>query len=64
MKKAYIFSIVFSLLLLSVPVIIPVMAAGATEKTAKTTEVPVPDMVNMVDLGAHKCIPCKMMLRS
>ncbi|MCI5160808.1 MAG: thioredoxin, partial [Candidatus Electrothrix sp. AX5] len=37
------------------------MAAGATEKTAKTTEVPVPDMVNMVDLGAHKCIPCKMM---
>ena len=23
--------------------------------------VPTPDMVTMVDLGAHKCIPCKMM---
>jgi thioredoxin 1 len=61
MKKAYIFFIVFSLLLLSVPVIIPVMAAGATVKTAKITQVPVPDMITLVDLGAHKCIPCKMM---
>ncbi|MCI5167595.1 MAG: hypothetical protein D3903_16260 [Candidatus Electrothrix sp. GM3_4] len=37
------------------------MAAGATEKTAKITQVPVPGMVTLVDLGAHKCIPCKMM---
>ena len=30
----------------------------------KTTEVPLvptPGLVTMVDLGAHKCIPCKMM---
>ncbi|WP_247648423.1 thioredoxin domain-containing protein [Pseudodesulfovibrio sp. zrk46] len=24
-------------------------------------QVPVPDMVTMVDIGAHECIPCKMM---
>ncbi len=47
MKKAYILFIVFSLLLLSIPVM--------------ATDVPVPGMVTMVDLGAHKCIPCKMM---
>ena len=28
---------------------------------AETTTVPVPGMVTMVDLGAHYCIPCKMM---
>ncbi len=28
---------------------------------AVTTEVPVKGMVTMVDLGAKKCIPCKMM---
>ena len=47
MKKAYILFIVSSLLLLSIPVM--------------ATDVPVPGMVTMVDLGAHKCIPCKMM---
>lgn len=61
MKKAYILFIVFSLLLLSIQVIIPVIAAGATEKPAKTAQVPVPGMITLVDLGAHKCIPCKMM---
>ena len=24
-------------------------------------KVPTPDMVTMLDLGAHKCVPCKMM---
>lgn len=24
-------------------------------------QVPIPGIVNMVDLGAHQCIPCKMM---
>ena len=24
-------------------------------------EVPTPNMVTMLDLGAHKCVPCKMM---
>ena len=28
---------------------------------AETPQVPVPGMVTMVDLGAKKCIPCKMM---
>ncbi len=28
---------------------------------AATTTPPVPGMVTMVDLGAHSCIPCKMM---
>jgi len=36
-----------------------------TERSLATTEqqpqVPVPGMVTMVDLGAKKCIPCKMM---
>ena len=28
---------------------------------AADTTIPVPGLVTMVDLGAHKCIPCKMM---
>ncbi|MBU4235208.1 MAG: thioredoxin family protein [Proteobacteria bacterium] len=32
----------------------------AEGRTAETTA-PIPDMVTMVDLGAHSCIPCKMM---
>ncbi len=35
-------------------VTVPVMAATPTA-------VPKPGMVTMVDLGAHSCIPCKMM---
>ncbi len=34
-------------------------AAGAAGEPAKT--VPVKGMVTMVDLGATRCIPCKMM---
>ncbi|MDY6856254.1 MAG: thioredoxin family protein [Thermodesulfobacteriota bacterium] len=30
-------------------------------KTTKIPHVPTPGLVTMVDLGAHKCIPCKMM---
>ncbi|MCI5224915.1 MAG: thioredoxin, partial [Candidatus Electrothrix sp. AR4] len=35
----------------------------ATSATASDNadQIPVPGMVTMVDLGAHKCIPCKMM---
>jgi thioredoxin 1 len=36
-------------------------ASGAEEPTDKGNAVPVKDMVTMLDLGAHKCIPCKMM---
>jgi len=35
-----------------------VIFAAAAEQKSK---VPVPGMVTMVDLGAKKCIPCKMM---
>jgi len=37
------------------------MATGAEEPIDKKNTVPVKDMVTMLDLGAHKCIPCKMM---
>jgi thioredoxin 1 len=30
-------------------------------KPADMPEIPTPGLVTMVDLGAHKCIPCKMM---
>ena len=34
---------------------------GTEEPTDERNAVPVKDMVTMLDLGAHKCIPCKMM---
>lgn len=30
-------------------------------KSGEIPQVPTPGLVTMVDLGAHKCIPCKMM---
>ncbi len=33
----------------------------AAEAAAAPPELPVKGMVTMIDLGAHKCIPCKMM---
>ena len=39
-----------------------VLTAFADEiKTERIPLVPTPGLVTMVDLGAHKCIPCKMM---
>ncbi|MBF0303947.1 MAG: thioredoxin family protein [Desulfamplus sp.] len=39
-----------------------VVSTGYTAETNTTIpEVPVKDTVTMVDLGAKKCIPCKMM---
>jgi thioredoxin 1 len=35
--------------------------AGDLQTTAAIPPVPTPDMVTLVDLGSHKCIPCKMM---
>ena len=35
--------------------------AGAEDKREPLPQVPTEGMVTMVDLGAHKCIPCKMM---
>jgi thioredoxin 1 len=36
-------------------------ACDAVEQSETGTSVPVKGMVTMVDLGAEKCIPCKMM---
>lgn len=36
-------------------------ALWAGPATAGADKVPVPGMVTMVDLGAKKCVPCKMM---
>ncbi len=42
---------VFILLFFAVPLL-----------AATPDEIPTPGMVTMVDLGSHKCIPCKMMM--
>lgn len=34
---------------------------GATSEASDFKEVPVPGMVTMLDLGATRCIPCKLM---
>lgn len=47
-----VFSILFVLILLGIS--LPVQAA-------QEQEIPVKNMVTMVDLGADKCIPCKLM---
>jgi thioredoxin 1 len=39
-------------------VVTPAISGAGTEQLP---QVPVPGMVTMVDLGAKKCIPCKMM---
>lgn len=40
-----------------------VVSAGAADRSPeeRLPAVPSPGLVTMVDLGAHKCIPCKMM---
>ncbi|ABW68689.1 thioredoxin family protein [Desulfosudis oleivorans] len=37
------------------------LAVAEDGKTAAIPPVPTPGMVTMVDLGAKKCVPCKMM---
>ncbi len=46
------------ILLILMVLMLAAVSAGAAEKEAR---IPVPGMVTMVDLGAKKCIPCKMM---
>lgn len=48
---AFVVSVTIGLLLLS----------PTASKAEPLPQVPVPGMVTMVDLGAKKCIPCKMM---
>ena len=38
-----------------------VAASAGDSKNGAIPPVPTPGLVTMVDLGAHKCIPCKMM---
>lgn len=47
--------------LLTVLVMLPAVASAEPEMTADFDKLPVPGMVTMIDLGAKKCIPCKMM---
>ncbi len=49
MKKILIFCTLLPLLFLASPLF------------AATQQLPISNQVTMVDLGAHKCIPCKMM---
>jgi thioredoxin 1 len=37
------------------------MAFAGDSETSAIPPIPTPGMVTMLDLGAHKCIPCKMM---
>ena len=37
------------------------LAGNSPAQAGQIPQVPVPGMVTMVDLGAKKCIPCKMM---
>ncbi|SFM99859.1 thioredoxin family protein [Thermodesulforhabdus norvegica] len=46
---------------LAVLVLAGVIGPWARAQDDSRTEIPVPGMVTLVDLGAHKCIPCKMM---
>ena len=49
MKKSHIISSLLFLFLLAFPLL------------SIARQLPVPGQVNMMDLGAHSCIPCKMM---
>lgn len=40
---------------------LPLAVLAEDSKTSQIPPVPTPGLVTMVDLGAHKCIPCKMM---
>lgn len=42
-------------------IVVLVLAAAPGRADTPPPQVPLPGMVTMVDLGAKKCIPCKMM---
>ena len=57
MKSRFVVALIGSVMFLA-------LTAGtlpAVEQTADFESVPVKGMVTMIDLGAKKCIPCKMM---
>jgi thioredoxin 1 len=54
---------IFGALAVNLPAV-TVHASGPTPSeliSGAVQDVPIPGKVTMVDLGAHKCIPCKMM---
>ena len=61
----------FAILTLAMSLFMPCLSeAGDTKKVITPSELlsgnpqdlPIPGMVTMVDIGAHSCIPCKMMM--
>lgn len=52
---------IWTVALIFVTVGVAAVAAFADDSAGSIPPVPTPGMVTMVDLGAHKCIPCKMM---
>jgi thioredoxin 1 len=50
-----------SLVLLSLFFTLQLATVANAGNTTSDGQIPVPGMVTMVDLGAKKCIPCKMM---
>lgn len=59
MKSFFLQTILRSFVLLTFASLLAV--AGAKASSEGVPEAPVPGMVTMVDIGAKKCIPCKMM---
>jgi thioredoxin 1 len=53
--------IFFATMILSCFFFLAAPAGLSAGETKKVSTVPVPGMVTMVDIGAKKCIPCKMM---
>jgi thioredoxin 1 len=53
--------ILFTTMILSCLFFLADPAGLSADETIKISIVPVPGMVTMVDIGAKKCIPCKMM---
>ena len=53
------------LTLMSMPVLAadsaPISPSNANLISGNPQQLPIPGMVTMVDIGAHECIPCKMM---
>lgn len=54
MKRTFIYIVIITLILAW-------WHGGATSEASDYKEVPVPGMVTMLDLGATRCIPCKLM---
>ena len=60
MRKYFVQSLLRALVVLAAIVLVSTSAISMV-RAEQLPQVPVPGMVTMVDLGAKKCIPCKMM---